>query len=53
MLAIGLGLGACIGAFTAWRRKGNLADILQYAFGYGVVFGLLFLIVGIVIARAG
>ena len=53
MLAIGLVIGACIGAFIAYRRKGNLADMLQYAAGYGIMVGLAFLIVGIVIARMG
>ncbi len=53
MLAIGFGLGALLGAFTAWRRKGNVLDMLQYGFGYAVVFGLGFFIIGLLIVRAG
>ncbi|MEM6311990.1 MAG: hypothetical protein AAF754_18325 [Pseudomonadota bacterium] len=53
MLAIGAGLGAILGAFTAWRRKGNILDILQYAFGFGVAFGLVFFIAGLIWLRMG
>ncbi|WP_168797724.1 hypothetical protein [Aliishimia ponticola] len=51
MFVIGLALGAAIGAFTAWRRKGNLADILQYAASFGIAFGLVFLVLGLILAR--
>ncbi|MEI4231763.1 hypothetical protein [Roseovarius sp. D22-M7] len=38
IILIGAVLGAIIGAWIAWRRKGKLPDILLY----GVVFALLF-----------
>jgi len=53
MLVIGLGVGACLGAVIAWQRKGNLLDILQYAAGYGIAFGLVFLMLGIFWVRMG
>ncbi len=51
MLVIGLALGAAIGAFIAWRRKGNWLDMLQYAAGYGIAFGLLFLVASVLYVR--
>ena len=33
--------GAIIGGLTARRRKGQTADILQYAAGYAIAFGIL------------
>ncbi|MFK7875415.1 MAG: hypothetical protein AB8B71_06495 [Paracoccaceae bacterium] len=53
MLAIGLGVGAAVGAWSARKRKGDLADMLQYAVGYGIAFGLVFFIIGLIIARMG
>ena len=53
MLAIGAAIGACLGAFTAWRRKGNVMDILQYAFGFAVTFGLLFFVASLLYLRMG
>ncbi len=44
--------GAVIGGMTAKRRKGNTADIAQYATGYGIAFALLGLIATIVIEKA-
>lgn len=43
--------GALIGANTARVRKGNAADMAQYAAGYGIAFCLLGVLVTIVIAR--
>jgi len=43
IVLLGAILGASLGAFVAWRRKGRVADILQYA----VVYCLLFAIVGL------
>lgn len=51
MFFYGFLLGAIWGAFTAWRRKGNLADILQYAAGFGFAFGIVFMIGGVISAR--
>lgn len=38
-MIVGLGavLGALLGAFVAYRRKGRLADILQYAFVFCLI----------------
>jgi len=51
IVALGAILGACLGAFTAWRRKGRLADILQYAFVYCLIFTLLGLFATLIIHR--
>lgn len=45
-------LGAGIGGWTAKRRKGNRADIAQYATGYGIAFALAGLILTIVIEKS-
>jgi len=47
----GLIFGAAIGALTAKRRKGNRADMAQYAVGYMIAFGLLGLIATVLIDR--
>ena len=47
----GLVLGACLGAFVAWRRKGKLADILQYAAVYAILLALVGLVLALVIFR--
>jgi hypothetical protein len=47
----GLLLGAIFGALTAARRGGKRLDILQYAAGYGIAFGLLGLFLTIFIER--
>ncbi|MEC3860595.1 apolipoprotein acyltransferase [Mesobacterium sp. TK19101] len=44
-------LGAAIGALTAKRRKGNLADIAQFAAGYGMAFAILGLIATIFLEK--
>ncbi|MEP4195711.1 MAG: hypothetical protein ABJL99_08770 [Aliishimia sp.] len=51
MFAIGFGIGAVLGGWNAYRRKGNLADILQYVAGYGIACGLLFMFVTILYLR--
>ncbi|MCR9114242.1 MAG: hypothetical protein NXH84_13265 [Rhodobacteraceae bacterium] len=43
--------GALIGALVARRRKGALADILQYAAVYAVMFALAGLFAAIIITR--
>jgi len=45
-------LGATIGAYIARRRKGKLADILQYGFIYGMIFALISLFISILISRS-
>lgn len=44
-------LGAAIGALTAWRRKGRLADIVQYAAVHALIFALAGLFASILIDR--
>ncbi len=53
LAAIGLVLGALLGAWVARRRKGVVADMVQYAVVYGLVFALAGLFLSIVILRAG
>jgi len=45
-------LGAVTGALIAKRRKGRLADILQYAFVYALVFALAGLFITLFIHRS-
>lgn len=51
MTYIGMALGAAFGAFLAYRRKGNRLDMLQYAAGFGIIFGLLAAVIGVIILR--
>lgn len=52
MIVIGAAIaGVLIGGLTARRRGGKLADILQYAAGYGIAFTLLGLFATLVIER--
>ncbi|WP_167853509.1 hypothetical protein [Roseovarius aestuariivivens] len=51
IVILGAILGASLGALTACRRKGSTADILQYAFVFGLVFTLAGLFVTLIIHR--
>ncbi len=52
MIVLGAALlGALIGGLTAYRRKGNRLDILQYAAGYGLAFTIVGMILTVVIHR--
>ncbi|MEM8774540.1 MAG: hypothetical protein AAGF53_05870 [Pseudomonadota bacterium] len=53
IVAFGAILGASLGAFTAYRRKGNLADVLQYAFVYFLIFTMLAVFVNLGLQRIG
>ena len=44
-------LGASLGAFVAWRRKGRVADVLQYAVVYCLLFTVLGLFATLIIHR--
>ena len=44
-------LGALTGAWIAKRRKGRLADILQYAFVYSLIFMLAGLFLSLIVYR--
>ncbi|MFD1159504.1 hypothetical protein [Roseovarius aestuarii] len=52
IVLLGAILGVVTGATIAWRRKGRLADILQYAFVYFLIFSLAGLFVTLLIHRA-
>lgn len=43
--------GACIGGMLARQRKGRVADILQYAFVYMLIFALIGLFATLIIDR--
>ena len=45
-------LGAALGAWQAWRRKGRTADILQYAVVYALIFTLAGLFLTLIIHRS-
>lgn len=51
IILLGAILGTGTGAIIAIRRKGKLADILQYAFVYALAFTLIALFVTIMIDR--
>ncbi|WP_294609208.1 hypothetical protein [Roseovarius sp.] len=51
IVILGALLGAVTGALLARRRKGKLADILQYAFVYALMFALAGLFVTLIIHR--
>lgn len=51
MFAIGFTIGAALGGWNAYRRKGNFLDILQYMAGFGICFGLIFMVATILYAR--
>ncbi|WP_165375314.1 hypothetical protein [Roseovarius nitratireducens] len=52
IVIIGAILGAAGGSMIAWRRKGKLADILLYAFVYGLIFALAGLFLTLILHRA-
>lgn len=52
IVILGAILGAAGGGLLAWRRKGKLADILLYAFVYGLIFALAGLFLTLMIHRA-
>ncbi len=43
--------GALVGAVTARVRRGSVADMAQYAAGYGIAFALLGLFATIALER--
>lgn len=49
---IGALLGAITGSLIAYRRKGKLADILQYGFVFAVIFALAGLFIALIILRS-
>ena len=44
-------LGAILGGLTASRRKGNKADIAQFAVVYAILFSLAGLVLTIIIEK--
>ncbi|MFZ7090507.1 apolipoprotein acyltransferase [Primorskyibacter sp. 2E233] len=51
IVIIGALLGAIIGGAKAARRKGNFADIAQYAAVYAIIFALVGLVATIGIEK--
>lgn len=52
MIVIGAAItGALMGAYQAKRRGGNNMDILQYAAGFAIAFGLLGMLITVVLLR--
>ena len=51
IVILGAIVGAALGALIARRRKGTLADILQYAFIYCLIFALAGLFLTLIIHR--
>lgn len=51
IVILGAILGACLGAMTAYRRKGSTADILQYAFVFSLAFTLAGVFATLIIHR--
>lgn len=49
ILIVGFIVGAVWGALQARRREGNRLDMAQYAFGYGVAFALVAVVVALAI----
>ncbi len=52
IVILGALCGAVIGGATAKRRKGNLADIAQYAVIYSIAFALMGLVITILIEKS-
>ncbi len=48
----GLLIGACIGAFRAYRKDGKAFDLLQWGATHAILFGLIGLFVLIFIERS-
>lgn len=45
-------IGAVLGGLTARRRKGNAADIAQYATGFAIAFALAGFVITIIVEKA-
>jgi len=51
LFIVGFLLGAVWGARVAKSRKGNLADMAQYAVGYGFAFALIGFLISLLLWR--
>lgn len=49
---IGLIIGAFLGAYRARRANGNRLDQLQYAAVYGILFGVIGFVVAVALVRS-
>jgi hypothetical protein len=47
----GLFLGALLGAFRAKQRGGKLADMLQWAAVFAMIFGIIGLFIAVIMTR--
>lgn len=50
---LGLLIGAALGAFIAWRRKGNRLDMLHYAGVLGLIGLMIGTFIGVYLLRGG
>jgi len=50
---LGLVIGAALGAFIAWRRKGDRMDILHYTAVLGLIGLIIGTFVGVFVLRGG
>jgi hypothetical protein len=50
---LGLVIGAALGAFIAWRRKGDRMDILHYSAVLGLIGLIIGTFVGVFVLRGG
>lgn len=53
MVWIVAALGVLIGVLQAKKRKGKALDMLQYGAVFGILFGIIALIVNVIILRQG
>jgi hypothetical protein len=51
IIIAGAVFGISLGSYQAIKRKGKLADILQYAAAYGIAFVILGLFATVIIER--
>lgn len=51
IILLGAVLGALTGVMVARRRRGKVADLLQYGFVYALIFALIGLFVTLIIHR--
>ncbi|MEM8979575.1 MAG: hypothetical protein AAGD04_08830 [Pseudomonadota bacterium] len=51
LMLLGFLAGAVTGAVVAWRRKGKRADIIHYAFVWGIIGFIVITLGGTILAR--
>jgi len=51
VILLGAILGACIGLWVAYKRKGSKADLLHYGFIYCMMFAVIGLFASLILQR--